>query len=56
MELGQIVFPPHVPDLTTAVLAAGGAVAGVYLYGPFARAFVRPGGAAAMESGPEEPT
>ncbi len=44
VELGQIVFPPHVPDFTTAVLAVGGVVAGVYLYGPLVRAFVWPPG------------
>jgi len=63
VELGQIAFPPHVPDMTTAVLAVGGAVAGVYLYGPFVDAFVHPGGAgeasdAAPDTGVglEEPT
>lgn len=56
VELGQIVFPPHVPDATTAVLAVGGAVAGVYLYGPFVRAFIRPGGEPETEMALEEPT
>jgi VanZ family protein len=56
VELGQIVFPPHVPDVTTAVLAAGGAVAGVYLYRPFVEAFIDPGGADAAPIGVEEPT
>jgi len=56
VELGQVLFPPHVPDLTTAVLAAGGAVAGVYVYGPFVRGFVQPPGAGEAEGGPEEPT
>ncbi len=55
-ELGQVAFPPHVPDVTTAVLATGGAIAGVYLYGPFVKAFVHPGGGADAEGGPEEPT
>ena len=56
VELGQIAFPPHVPDVTTAVLATGGAIVGVYLYGPFVSAFVHPGGAEDTEVGLEEPT
>ncbi|MFO8012483.1 MAG: VanZ family protein [Phycisphaerae bacterium] len=56
LELGQIAFPPHVPDVTTAVLAAGGGVAGVYLYGPFVRAFIHPGGADDTDVGLEDPT
>jgi len=56
VELGQIAFPPHVPDMTTAVLAVGGAVAGVYLYGPFVRAFIHPGGPVEAEVNLEEPT
>jgi len=56
VELGQVVFPPHTADMTTAVLAAGGAVAGVYLYGPFVKAFIRPGGADDTQVGLEDPT
>jgi len=56
VELGQIAFPPHVPDVTTAVLATGGAIVGVYLYGPFVSAFIHPGGAEDTEIGLEEPT
>jgi hypothetical protein len=40
-EAGQVLFPPHVPDLTTVALAAAGGVIGALLYRPFARAFVQ---------------
>jgi len=43
VELGQICFPPHVPDMTTACLAAAGGVLGTFLYRPFVECFVRPG-------------
>jgi len=56
IEMGQVLFPPHSADMTTAVLAAGGAVAGVYLYEPFVRCFVRPGAEAPQTEGPEQPT
>ena len=56
IEMGQILFPPHSADMTTAVLAAGGAVAGVYVYGPFVRCFIRPGAEAPQNEGPEQPT
>jgi hypothetical protein len=56
VELGQIAFPPHVPDATTAVLAAGAAFAGVYLYGPFVKAFIHPAGPDGTEVGLDDPT
>lgn len=43
VELGQMCFPPHVPDMTTACLAAAGGVLGTFLYRPFVKCFVRPG-------------
>ncbi len=49
-ELGQVFFPPHTPDMTTAVLAAAGGVVGVFLYRPFVETFVRPGYAADSEN------
>jgi VanZ family protein len=39
-EAGQVFFPPHVPDLTTVVLAGAGGAAGALLYRPFARTFL----------------
>jgi len=42
-ELGQVFFPPHTADMTTAVLAAAGGVAGVFLYRRFVETFIRPG-------------
>jgi len=56
IEMAQILFPPHSADMTTAVLAAGGAAAGVYLYEPFVRCFIRPGAEAPQTEGPEQPT
>ncbi len=56
VEMAQVLFPPHSADMTTAVLAAGGAVAGVYLYEPFVRCFIRPGAEAPQNEGPEQPT
>ena len=56
VEMAQVLFPPHSADMTTAVLAAGGAVAGVYLYEPFVRCFIRPGAEASQNEGPEQPT
>ena len=43
VELGQVFFPPHTADMTTAVLAAAGGVLGTFLYRPFVETFVRPG-------------
>jgi len=43
VELGQVFFPPHVPDATTALLAVGGAAIGAWLYEPLVRTFLRPG-------------
>ena len=40
-EAGQWFFPPHTADVTTMVLAAGAGVAGVLLYEPFVRVFIR---------------
>jgi len=42
-ELGQVFFPPHTADMTTAVLAAAGGAVGTFLYTPFVETFVRPG-------------
>ncbi len=43
VELGQVFFPPHTADMTTAVLAAAGGVVGVFLYRRFVETFIRPG-------------
>ena len=42
-ELGQVFFPPHAPDMTTALVAAAGGLIGAFLYKPFVDIFVEPG-------------
>jgi len=49
VELGQVFFPPHVADMTTALLAVGSGICGAFLYRLFVESFVRPARAAESE-------